>query len=368
MYLVDDTDLNQINNHPTTNTNNVWIKNHNLRNEQTIPLSEQSQSYFNAEPPKSDFARSLWHNNEPKIKKESKSSMTYAPSMMNSGVQSEQPRIQNNSSQTNSVNQKNIGSMTEGVTNPTFYSMNNSHTQSRFHPLQYQPSNSITNHSTNTSMQQPMQVDEQNTIPYHAPGAISHNTLPALPPSQMDNNTQDSIKYQTPNAISHNTLPALPPPQMHNNTQDSIQYKPTRAISRPERSCILGYQSTATGRCYTKPLSIVSSSSVVPRSQRHAADEERYFCTICDEEFKSEKTLRRHHKNIHDAIYQKDRGVKRSKVLSCEHCYTDFQSERALIRHLKNIHGVFKFSSDEPSEENKRVKRGEYQLYPNANC
>ena len=59
MYLVDETDLNQINNHPTTNTNNVWIKNHNLSNKQPIPSSEQSQSYFNAEPPKSDFARSL---------------------------------------------------------------------------------------------------------------------------------------------------------------------------------------------------------------------------------------------------------------------------------------------------------------------
>ena len=72
-------------------------------------------------------------------------------------------------------------------------------------------------------------------------------------------------------------------------------------------------------------------------------------------------------KNIHDALYQKERGVKRSKVFTCDNCYTDFLSERALIRHLKNIHGVFKFGSDDPSEENKRVKRGKYQLYSNLN-
>ena len=46
------------------------------------------------------------------------------------------------------------------------------------------------------------------------------------------------------------------------------------------------------------------------------------------------------------------------------HCHTDFQSERALLRHLQNIHDVFKFKGDEPIEENKRVRRNGYQLYP----
>ena len=233
-------------------------------------------------------------------------------------------------------------------------------------PIQVDDQNTILHHApsafSNNTLHYPTQDNSQNNLQYHAPSAISHSTLPALAPPPMQDNSQNALHYKPAKAISHSTPPALPPPSMQDNSQNTLHYQPTRAISHPRRSEILGYQSTATGRCYSHPIS--SASSIDLRSQRNATVyDEKYFCTLCDVEFKNEKRLRRHNINIHDGLYQKERGVKRSHRLSCDSCYTDFQSERALLRHLKNIHGVFKFNSDEPTEENKRVKRNEYQRY-----
>ena len=325
--------------------------------------------------------------------------MTETNAQVDFGVQSEQPMMQTNSSQTKIIGQNNAGSMTDGVSNPRLNNSNSLHTQSRFsnqlmnnprpiqdvsqnaiHPhnsnsqyhdnriipqtvqdntIQYQPLNTISYDHNNIHMPQPIQ---DNTLQYQPVKAISHDHAITSIPQPIQGNT---IQYQPANAITHQPLPALPPPSMQDNYQNDLRSQRTKAIcnhSQPQNKYILGEQNLADGT-----LSIQNQSEA-PSYRRQIANEAyedkyQYICSLCNNYFKSERALRRHMDNIHEAYKQKEKGIKRAKTSACHLCFTDFHSERALIRHLKNIHDVVKFSGGENLEENKRNKRIKYELY-----
>ena len=142
-------------------------------------------------------------------------------------------------------------------------------------------------------------------------------TSPA-PPEQlelMDFNTYKPIEYQTQvptRALlsqpmdSSETVLAHPPPV-------AITQTPTRALPPPiEDEC----EDCTEDSTVTKYVKYNEPGIVALPSARGLPNNVLFTCTLCNTNFKTQKALERHVKNLHEAFDQKETGAKRKLVVT----------------------------------------------------
>ena len=142
-------------------------------------------------------------------------------------------------------------------------------------------------------------------------------TSPA-PPEQlelMDFNTYKPIEYQTQvptRALlsqpmdSSETVLAHPPPV-------AITQTPTRALPPPiEDEC----EDCTEDSTVTKYVKYNEPGIVALPSARGLPNNVLFTCTLCNTNFKTQKALERHVKNLHEAFSQKETGAKRKLVVT----------------------------------------------------
>ena len=172
------------------------------------------------------------------------------------------------------------------------------------------------------------QVNSQQLAIPQASGPLTSYSYPmdtSPAPEQlelMDFNTNKPIEYQVTSAqpmdLSETLLPqpmdssetilAVPPPPSL-----AIKQPSSRALAPPVKDecedCAEDYTVTKYVK-YNEP-GIVALPSVLGLPNNVL-----FTCTLCNTNFKTQKTLQRHIKNQHDAFDQQEKGAKRKRVVS----------------------------------------------------
>ena len=129
------------------------------------------------------------------------------------------------------------------------------------------------------------------------------DTSPALEQLElMDFNTNKALEYQSsaqPMELSETPLP--PPVTMA-----------TRALAPPDDDeC----EDCADDSTITKYVKYNEPGIVALPSTQGLPNNVLFTCTLCNTNFKTQRTLQRHIKNQHDAFDQKEKGAKRKRVV-----------------------------------------------------
>ncbi len=144
----------------------------------------------------------------------------------------------------------------------------------------------------------------------HHESGNSH-PMDTLPPQEqaelMDFNTTKTLEH---NAQPETTL-ALPPSDQLNITNKPIEYQGSAlALPPPVDECVDCTDKSA----ITKYVKYNEPGIVALPSVQGLPNSVLFTCTLCNTNFKSQTTLQRHMKNLHDAFNQKEKGSKRKLV------------------------------------------------------
>lgn len=212
------------------------------------------------------------------------------------------------------------------------------------------------------------------------------------PPSQPVDNTEQlqanpHQKREIKEQVYPHTLPTSP---MDITEQEQHQLPPreSREVNLPSTQTAIEIQSRDSNcmECTEStpmPYRKYIETGAIPKTKKKY--ETLYTCTLCNTDFKKRKGLERHMKNMHDAYFQKEKGIKRKKTqspeirkrmkksyeanYSCTLCNTDFKARKSLERHIKNMHDAYsqkdkgkKRKNENEHDLRKRIKRN-YSYY-----
>ena len=149
---------------------------------------------------------------------------------------------------------------------------------------------------------------QQIAIPSESRYSLPMNTSPTAEQLElMDFNTTKTLEY---NAQPETTL-ALPPSDQLNITNKPIEYQASAlALPPPVDECVDCTDKSA----ITKYVKYNEPGIVALPSVQGLPNSVLFTCTLCNTNFKSQTTLQRHMKNLHDAFNQKEKGSKRKLV------------------------------------------------------
>ena len=149
---------------------------------------------------------------------------------------------------------------------------------------------------------------QQIAIPSESRYSLPMNTSPTEEQLElMDFNTNKTLEYTT----QPETALALPPSEQLNITNKPIEYQPSAlALPSPVDECV----DCADESTITKYLKYNEPGIVALPSVQGLPDSVLFTCTLCNTNFKSQTTLQRHMKNLHDAFNQKEKGSKRKRM------------------------------------------------------
>ena len=340
MFLVDSVLYNKLN-HINNNTNNVFFKHNPLHNSppSQAPTQPPSQpqslqgNILTPDLPKSEFARSLMDTPSDTFSQtlgvENRSTMTEMPRRAVAGTQTMSP----------------INPMTDvverftRVAGPPFGSAAGSPS-----PLDIAPPPPV------LQDEECMECGDENPIPAIANRPLhtkqitnEHNQQQTVasphPVQSLQNIHRSSYRYR-PNARGQlqfeNNVRAIAP------TEQDVSTLQNMIESDPYTQNMLELENNETA--IALPL---QPQNVIANNVRHSNQYQSYFndrvlvkysCLLCNTDFSTQKALKRHMKNIHDAYQQKEKGKKRQQTFTCDFCNSDFKSERALDRHIANVH------------------------------
>lgn len=164
----------------------------------------------------------------------------------------------------------------------------------------------------------------QSHTPQLEPPALQMNTLPTtqqLASGPLTSYSHPMDTSSTPEQLElmdFNTNQALE--YTGNNTNQALEYSPSEtALALPPVTTVAQPDEDECDECADNPTSIKyvkynDPGIVALPSVTGLPNNVLFTCILCNTNFKTQKTLQRHMKNLHDAFDQKEKGAKRKLV------------------------------------------------------